>query len=249
MTNNDSFTAPPQAPYPGYASSPSPAAPPPTGWPSPTPPPPRYRPHKLSGLAVASLVLGITWIFWLGSILALIFGYLALRQIKRTGDSGKGLAIGGIVLGWIGVVTLVGVIALAAAASDDDPSSSEETRTAATDGGGASESDADEGPITNSGNTENPPTEDVELTECGAGVVGGGGPFVGAAGTITNHSSEPSDYLITVEFVADGVRYDESLSSATAVAPGQSVEWEAPGFEEARPGTECTITQVERYAS
>jgi hypothetical protein len=61
-----------------------------------------------SGLAVASMVLGILWIFWIGAILALIFGYIALRQIKRTpGLGGKGMAIAGIVLGWVWIALLI----------------------------------------------------------------------------------------------------------------------------------------------
>ena len=62
-----------------------------------------------SGLAIASLVNGIVWIFafWifaLGSILALIFGYVALSQIKKDPSiGGRGMAIAGVVLGWIGV--------------------------------------------------------------------------------------------------------------------------------------------------
>jgi hypothetical protein len=58
-----------------------------------------------NGFSVAALVLGIVWIFWLGSILALIFGYVAKGQIEASGgmQSGKGLAIAGIVLGWVGV--------------------------------------------------------------------------------------------------------------------------------------------------
>jgi hypothetical protein len=65
-----------------------------------------------NGLAIASMILGIVWIFWLGSILALVFGYIALHQIKRTRESGKGMAIAGIVLGWIGVAMLILFIVL-----------------------------------------------------------------------------------------------------------------------------------------
>lgn len=59
-----------------------------------------------SGMAVASLVLGITWVFWIGSILAVIFGHKALSDIRCTGADGKGLALAGVVLGWVGVATL-----------------------------------------------------------------------------------------------------------------------------------------------
>jgi len=66
-----------------------------------------------SGLAIASMVLGIVWVYWIGSILALIFGYVARSQIKRTGKNGNGMAIAGIVLGWVGIATLVTIIILA----------------------------------------------------------------------------------------------------------------------------------------
>ena len=62
-----------------------------------------------NGLAVASLILGILWLCWLGSVLAVIFGHVALSQIKKSGNTqgGKGLAIAGLVLGYLGVVTLI----------------------------------------------------------------------------------------------------------------------------------------------
>jgi hypothetical protein len=68
-----------------------------------------------NGLAVASLVLGIIWIYWIGSILALIFGYNAKGQIDRSNgmQSGRGLAVAGIVLGWVGVGTLALVLIVA----------------------------------------------------------------------------------------------------------------------------------------
>lgn len=68
-----------------------------------------------NGLAVASLVLGIIWIYWIGSMLALIFGYNAKGQIDRSNgmQSGRGLAVAGIVLGWVGVGTLALVLIVA----------------------------------------------------------------------------------------------------------------------------------------
>jgi hypothetical protein len=64
---------------------------------------------KTNGLAIASLVLGIVWIYGVGSILALIFGYQGKHQIDASGgqQTGRGMAIAGIVLGWIGVGLLV----------------------------------------------------------------------------------------------------------------------------------------------
>lgn len=67
-----------------------------------------------SGLAIASMVLGIVWIYWIGSITGLVLGYLALREIRQDPLhlEGRGMALAGIVLGWIGVATLVVAIGL-----------------------------------------------------------------------------------------------------------------------------------------
>jgi Domain of unknown function (DUF4190)/Protein of unknown function (DUF2510) len=75
---------------------------------------------KSNGMAIASMVLGIVWLYWLGSVLALVFGYIALNQIKQSNgqQSGRGMAIAGIVLGWIGVAVLVSIGIVAAAGSN-----------------------------------------------------------------------------------------------------------------------------------
>lgn len=70
-------------------------------------------------MAIASLVLGVLWIYWLGSILALIFGYLAKKEIRNAKEQldGNGLATAGIVLGWVGISTMVlmiGIVIIAA---------------------------------------------------------------------------------------------------------------------------------------
>jgi hypothetical protein len=69
---------------------------------------PVAAPHT-NGMAVASLVLGILWIYWIGSVLALIFGYVARQQIDQHQgmQGGRGMATAGIVLGWVGVGFLV----------------------------------------------------------------------------------------------------------------------------------------------
>jgi Domain of unknown function (DUF4190) len=73
-------------------------------------------PPPTNGLAIASLVLGIIWLYWIGSILAVIFGHIALRQTRQRGEGGRGLAIAGLTLGWIGVGTLtLLIIAIASA--------------------------------------------------------------------------------------------------------------------------------------
>lgn len=76
--------------------------------------------QKTNGLAIASMVLGILWLYWIGSILALIFGYMAKGAIDRSNgqEGGRGMAIAGIVLGWIGIATLVIVLILVFAVSE-----------------------------------------------------------------------------------------------------------------------------------
>jgi hypothetical protein len=76
--------------------------------------------QSTDGFAVASLILGILWLGWLGSALAVIFGHVALSRIKRTGAAGRGLAIAGLVLGYVGVATalIFALIALSAAGND-----------------------------------------------------------------------------------------------------------------------------------
>ena len=87
----------------------SPPAPPP---PVPAPYPQHYQVASTNGLAVASLIAGFLWMGWLGSFLAVIFGHIALGQIARAGgrQQGNGLAIGGLVLGYLGVATLALVL-------------------------------------------------------------------------------------------------------------------------------------------
>jgi len=51
------------------------------------------------------------------SILAVIFGHVALSQIDKRGEDGRGMAIAGLVLGYIGLAGLVVVIAVAASSS------------------------------------------------------------------------------------------------------------------------------------
>ena len=65
-------------------------------------------PLRTSGLAVASLVFGILAFFsgGLTGIVAVILGHMALSQIKRRPQElgGSGLAVAGLVTGYIGVL-------------------------------------------------------------------------------------------------------------------------------------------------
>jgi hypothetical protein len=98
--------------------------------PPPAPPPgPVYLPPvyvtpiqtgpTTNGLAVASLVAALFWFGWFGSVGAVICGHLSLSQIKKSGgrEGGSGLAIAGLVLGYLELVLLALVIVSALASS------------------------------------------------------------------------------------------------------------------------------------
>ena len=130
MSASYQFGQPGAYPPPGTDQQPGgfrqPGTYPPGSYPAPGPYPspqdPGYWPQQggyaapqtTSGLAIASLVLGLMWLFWLGSVLALVFGLISQSQIKRTNQKGRGLAIAGIVLGGLGVLFLVLAIIVAA---------------------------------------------------------------------------------------------------------------------------------------
>ena len=98
-----------------YAYVPPPLGPAPTGL--------QYSVRPNSGLAVASLVLGlcgvvVSWFtFGIPSLLALIFGIVGIRQTTNRQREGRGLAIAGTTLGavmlllgaYVSVVVLYGI--------------------------------------------------------------------------------------------------------------------------------------------
>jgi hypothetical protein len=74
---------------------------------------PVQQPVKANSLAVASLVCGILEIFFgFTAIPAVILGHKALRQIRQTGEPGRGMAKAGLVLGWTAIGIFVVLITL-----------------------------------------------------------------------------------------------------------------------------------------
>ena len=62
-----------------------------------------------NGLAIASLACGLVQCVFgpVTAIPAIMFGHVALHQIKRTGGQGAGLAFAGLILGWATVILIV----------------------------------------------------------------------------------------------------------------------------------------------
>jgi Domain of unknown function (DUF4190) len=63
---------------------------------------------ETNGLAIASLFLGIIWLFGLGSLLAIVLGYAGMREIRASGgrQGGRAIAIAGVVVGIVGLASL-----------------------------------------------------------------------------------------------------------------------------------------------
>ena len=86
-----------------------------------TPPPARLHPmapvfvrpsRRPNGLAIASVVVGVLWMGWLGSVAAVVMGHIALRQIDRSGGTqiGRTAAFAGLAVGYFALSVLLAII-------------------------------------------------------------------------------------------------------------------------------------------
>jgi hypothetical protein len=85
------------------------------------PPPPSFAANTVAatnqstnGFAIASFVLSLLC----GSLLAVIFGHIALSQINKRGGGGRGFAIAGLIIGYISMgIFLIMILAVAGSSS------------------------------------------------------------------------------------------------------------------------------------
>jgi hypothetical protein len=104
------YGPPPGYPPPGYGApgygAPGYGAPGygPSGYGAPGHPAYGAQPTKTNALAIASLVASVVSLCGIGSIAGIILGVVAINQIKVSGESGRGLALAGII---VGAVTLL----------------------------------------------------------------------------------------------------------------------------------------------
>jgi hypothetical protein len=59
------------------------------------------QPEQHDGLAIASLVLALLWGFGVSSIAAVVCGHLSRGKAKREGRPPSGVALAGLVLGYV----------------------------------------------------------------------------------------------------------------------------------------------------
>ena len=90
----------PEDPFPRQGPGGPPGGPPGPGRRAAAPP------GKANGFAVASFVLGVIGITVIGAIASVVLGYMALGQIRRTGQRGRGLAIAGLALSALWLVVI-----------------------------------------------------------------------------------------------------------------------------------------------
>jgi hypothetical protein len=142
-----------------------------------------------------------------------------------------------IALAVVGVVVVLGIVATVViiAAVADEVDDRVET---------------EDGITTFSDNDENPPADDVSIGECDPAP---GTGYMRATVDVLNHSSEPSNYLVTVAFESEdgGEQFTTSTTGVNALGPDQTTTAEANSFTEPPGGREfsCRITQVERFAA
>ena len=88
----------------------------------------QYQPYPpappTNGLAIAALVCGVgAFVTGVTFIPAIICGHLARREIRRTGEQGDGMAVAGLVCGYVGgilsiaIILVVGLLAARAAST------------------------------------------------------------------------------------------------------------------------------------
>jgi hypothetical protein len=69
---------------------------------------------RVSSLALVSLASGLLWVFWVGSLTAIVTGHLALYRIARSHgtESGRVAALVGLLFGYFGLAALVLVVSM-----------------------------------------------------------------------------------------------------------------------------------------
>jgi ABC-type spermidine/putrescine transport system permease subunit I len=80
---------------------------------------------RTNGLAIASMVMSIAsvflGVFFVPEILGIVFGHIAMSQIKQSRDNqrGSGMAVAGLVIGYLVLVFWIVIVIVAATSSND----------------------------------------------------------------------------------------------------------------------------------
>ncbi|KXC06884.1 DUF4190 domain-containing protein [Microbacterium hominis] len=95
----------------GAPMQPAPGAPPVYGAAAPYYGAPAPKTNVLAIISMIAAILGFVWILpFIGSLGGAIMGHISLNQIKKTGEGGRGMALAGVIVGWIGVaIAVIGI--------------------------------------------------------------------------------------------------------------------------------------------
>lgn len=98
---------PPPPAYGAYPAPPAYGAAPPYGY---------GAPAKTNTLAIVSLIASIAGFVilpFIGSLVGVITGHLSLSQLRTSGEEGRGLALAGTIVGWVGLgLAILGIVAV-----------------------------------------------------------------------------------------------------------------------------------------
>lgn len=180
-------------------------------------------PKQTNGLAIAALVLGILSVTCLGpiaGIAAIILGVVGMNKAKVVG-TGKGLSIAGLVLGILG--TLAGIVLLALVIW-----------------GGSNADDL--------GLAGRADPSDYALTLDADTCLNDGG-LITFSGTIGNRTTSPKNFIVNTEITntATGALFTQMPTFVTDVPPGGSTTWEVVTVADVGVRATCEVTGVDNF--
>ncbi|MEV7769921.1 DUF4190 domain-containing protein [Microbacterium sp. NPDC086615] len=70
------------------------------------------RTNVLAIISLVASIAGFVMLPFVGPLVGVITGHIGLAQIKRSGEKGRGLALTGVILGWVNIALIVISIAL-----------------------------------------------------------------------------------------------------------------------------------------
>ena len=91
--------------------------------------------------------------------------------------------------------------------------------------------------------SSNPPQDDVDA---GWTCVAEDG-LVRSEGSVTNHSSKPSFYLVTVTFSSEGEQFGSATASVDGVESGATAQLAASADVTPAGDLSCVVSEVERF--
>ncbi|HET8779503.1 MAG TPA: DUF4190 domain-containing protein [Agromyces sp.] len=94
-------SVPPPAPAYGEPAAPAYGQPAAYGQPS------GAKTNTLAIISLVASIAGIVILWGIGSVVGVICGHISLSQIKKTGEQGRGMAVAGLIVGYVGIALAI----------------------------------------------------------------------------------------------------------------------------------------------